>query len=337
MGENREPFAWQEDDFVDTASSDPYESDPWESNAPSHTNPDLSTPEQLSLSFGTTIRHPDEDDASDFIDELTDSGQGDAWSDSTFDSTSDWVEPDPTIDASSELSEALYPPDRTITNITRDLKIGELLAHVEPITEEQSAQCHRLLSACGVRRLSQWIPWLRNRTWCGTTLLLFLEFRRCWESKTNVRWWETFWWDYHEQAWMPMYDPRTLTLEHSRELVAHRSQFEVANVIDPTWVLEWDECAPWKLGVRSFASFASFRAAVAEGDDWQQLLSRKDQRSHLEKAQCADWSYAPFMLPSYTQQYGRPQTAISAPPYALYDVADVIRSLSHAYSDRLLS
>lgn len=338
MGNNRELNGWRDDDFVDTLSSEPRESDPWEPYAPSAAGPDPSLPEHLELSFdqNTTIPQPEEDNASDFLDELEDSSQADIWSDSTFDATSDWVEPDPTTDASSELSESLYPPDRTITDITRHLKIGELLANVEPITEEQRARCHALLSACSVRRLSQWIPWLRNRAWCGGKLLLFLEFRRCWESNTNVRWWETFRWDYHQQVWMPMYNRGALTLEHTRELVENRAQCEATNVIDPAWSLEWDEYAPWELGVGSFASFASFRAAVTEGDDWMRLLSRQDQRCHLERAQCADRSYAPFMLPSYTQQYGPPRAA-TGPLSGGYDVAQVIRSLARAYGDRLLS
>lgn len=215
---------------------------------------------------------------------------------------SDWVEPDPSSDASSEFSESLYPPDETITEISCELKIGELLTRIGPITEEQRSRCHDVLGDCGIGRLRRWIPWLGRQAWGGAMLQLFLEFRRHWEA--NMRWWETFRWDHREQEWMPSYQSGTLTLDHGRELVEKRAHCDVAEVIDPAWFPEWEDCAAWELGIRSFASFAVFRAGVPNGDDWQERLVRQDRRTPLEKAQCADDTFAPFMLPTFAQQYG---------------------------------
>ena len=304
MGGQTELRGWYDDDFLDVASSEPLsEHDPWDVDESATSPPGLPPMQANHESPIPSNRGADGWSPWDFVDELAAVDPDDRWPEESADPPTDWAEPDPTIDASSELSESLYPPDGTITDITRDLKIGELLAHVEPITEEQRTRCHELLSACGIGRLRRWVPWLRNQDWSGARLLLFLEFRRHWEKNANVRWWETFWWDPREQEWTPTYQPGTLTLDHCRELVENRAHCAVADVIDPGWFLEWDGCAVWKLGVPSFARFAVFRSGVADGVDWRERLSRQDGRSQLEKAQCADGGYAPFMLPSFAQQY----------------------------------
>ena len=306
MGDQGELRNWTENDFVDTTSAEPRdEDDPWQSNQPP-TSITVATLQERQVNGPDASAAPNEADFDGlgyFDDELQEVQPDDRWSDDTFEAV-DWAEPEPTVDASSELNEALYPPDLSITDITRDLKIGEFLAQVKPVTDAQRARCRALLSACGIGRLRRWIPWLRDRHWCGVRVLLFLEFRRHWESSANVRWWETFWWDPRSLEWMPDYQPGVLTLDHSGELVECRTQCPVADVIDPAWFREWEERALWKHGIRSFASFAVFRAGVKSGDDWQQLLSRQDQRTVLERAQCVDGTFAPFMLPSFAQQYG---------------------------------
>ena len=216
---------------------------------------------------------------------------------------SGWDEPEPTVDAVSDLSESLYPPDDTVTDLSLELKIGELLVRVGSINEEEHAQCLELLKACGVGRLRHMLPWLRDRTWRGAQLRLFLEFRKHWESNANVRWWETFLWSEYEQCWMPRYQPGTLTLDHVRQLTLRRSNRAVYDVIDDEWFQEWDAYAPWELGVRSFADFALFRAGIPAQDDWREYLVREDRRDALEAAQCLDPTFVPFMLPSFVEQY----------------------------------
>ena len=103
---------------------------------------------------------------------------------------------------------------------------------------------------------------------------------------------------------MPSYQSGTLTLDHGRELVERRAHCAVRDVVEPAWFAEWEAHAAWELGVRSFASFAVLRASVGDGDDWREHLARHDGRTRMEAAQCADRSFAPFMLPSYAQQYG---------------------------------
>ncbi len=218
------------------------------------------------------------------------------------------VEPDPTVDATSDLSEVLYPPDNTVTDISRELKIGELLDRVVPKTESQHIRCYELLNATTVGRLRRLIPWLQSRAWSGAKLQLFPEFRIHWELPRNMRWWETFRWSDIEGTWIPRYTKATLTFDHAIALVERRGQCAPTDVIDRSWFEDWDNCAAWEAGIRSFANFAVFRAEVPNGQDWRELLLRQDQRSAFEIEQCKDGTFAPFMLPSLIAQYRCPRT-----------------------------
>ncbi|MCY3839829.1 MAG: hypothetical protein OXH09_14440 [Gammaproteobacteria bacterium] len=324
-GYRQAPYGWVVDDFVDAPAGETFiESDPWDPNVLPTVASGLSPPDRQGYESEATAHPVKTDSAWDFVDELADIDPNDQWSEDALDLPSDWIEPDPTIDARSELSKSLYPADETVTDITRELKIGELLAQIQPITDEQRTRCYEVLRDCGIGRLRRWIPWLSKRAWCGKKLQLFLEFRCHWESSANIRWWETFHWDYREQDWMPSYQSGTLTLDHGRELVERRAHCDVAHVIDPAWFLEWENDAVWELGVRSFASFAVFRAGITNGDDWREHLSRQDRRTQLEIAQCSDGSFAPFMLPTFGQQYGFPRVLIAG-SNPLPGVAEIAR------------
>ena len=126
MGGQGELRGWVEDDFVDAASAEPLvESDPWDPNAAwtCESGSSLSA-RQSHESEAATADKPEVDSAWDFAEELADVDQGDRWSSGAFEPPSDWAEPDPTIDASSELSESLYPPDPTI-----DLQLRRYIRH----------------------------------------------------------------------------------------------------------------------------------------------------------------------------------------------------------------
>lgn len=319
LGGESELPSWVDDDFVDPTFAHPSdESDPWAPNRTMDPTSGSSLSEPLEAEPEASFPH----DAEDFLAELTDLDPTEPWAIAELDPSSDWAEPEPRIDASSELSESLYPQDDSITDISRELKIGELLARVEPMTSSQRERCHALLAICATGRLRRWIPWLRNRHWSGTKLQLFLEFRLHWESNVNVRWWETFRWDYHQQEWIPRYQSAAMTLDHGRELVERRPYCGVADMIDPVWFAEWEGHAAWELGVLSFASFVVFRAGVPDGEDWRGQLARHDRRTRIEAAQCADRRFAPFMLPSFAQQYGFSRGLTTASDHPWFDVVD---------------
>ena len=147
MGGRPKIRSWVEADYVDAAPVETsVERDPWDPPALSTGSADSSLPERPSHESDDMAPDAEAGSAWDFIEELADVNPGDQWSAGAFDFPSNWVEPDPTIDASSELSESLYPPDETITDLSRELRIGELLARIEPITEGEA------LPACSRRR-----------------------------------------------------------------------------------------------------------------------------------------------------------------------------------------
>ena len=304
MGGERESHIWSDDDLID-CSSNPIahsESDPW--NPAGHQTefsrppPDNSAIEAFGAEEVTASQWNPED--------LRDHEFTDQWGDAPFDGGG-WEEPDPTANPISGLSESLYPPDNSITDISKELKIGELLAFVLPCTRMQHARCHELLSDCSVRRLRCLIPWLRNHSWCGDKLQLFLEFCILWEFPGNAHLWEFFYWDHFYQEWMPNYSKTTLTLDYARELVENRAGHVVTEVIEGNWLDDWDNCAAWEHGIQSFANFAVFRSGIPDDVRWREYLDRDDRRTPLEIAQCMDTGFAPFMLPSIVQQYSCPR------------------------------
>lgn len=285
------PTEWVNDDFIDrdANTATPLEMDPWHPvgyrGSSSQVFSEESVPRESETVRAATVSWETED--------LRDDGFTDQWANFSVD-TGDWAEPEPTVEPASSLNESLYPPDYTITDISRDLKIGELLAFVSPCTRIQHTRCHELLSACSVGRLRRLIPWLRNRSWCGDKLQLFLEFRDLWESPGNSHWWEVFYWDYWGQTWIPNYFYTTLTLEHARELVEWRAGRVFTEVIDGRWFDDWEDYAAWELGIRSFASFAVFRAGIPDSVRWWEYLGQHDRRTSLEFAQYMDIDTNPW-------------------------------------------
>ncbi len=216
---------------------------------------------------------------------------------------SDWDEPEPEIDAESGLNESLYPPDESINDLSIEVKISEALSLIEGIDQSAIEGLFRRLKSMGVARLRRFLPWLRKEHWNGARLILFLEFREYWARRENCHWWELYQWSDSEQCWMPQYQPSSLTWEHCRILVDNRFHYLPHRVIDKRWFEEWEDCRPWELGIRSFASFAIFRSSIASEGSWLDQLQRYDTRNGLEMAQCRDFSYAPFMMPSFQDQY----------------------------------
>ena len=282
------------------------ESDPWGESVPDAA--DSKRDEQLPEDTAIDAPIPKEPDAStngNLVDPkwLLDPYEGSELPDKEDFGQPDWDEPEPLVDADTNLSESLYPADESVTDMSLQLKIGEALAQVAPISNEQYDRSSAWLRACGVARLRRILPWLRNQTWSGTQLCLFLEFRNFWESPENEHLWESFFWSEHLHRWMPRYNKGYLSLDHVRELVQNRSHCTPQEVIDEDWFQDWEDFAVWKLGIRSFASFAAFRASLQPFENWRDHLYRRDNRTELEIAQWMDQTYEPFMLPSCRDQF----------------------------------
>lgn len=200
--------------------------------------------------------------------------------DDDTDGVDTWDEPEPQAEANSELNERLYPPDNDVTDLSRVLKISELISRIKPITNEQQRGITALLKEFSVKHLRSWLPWLHKQKWSGHSLLLFLQFRNIWDSDCNRRWWEYSFWHPGLECWYPTYSRNNLTRYAMYRLIQrrlHRSPNCGPNeVINEDWFEEWNSFALYTRGFPSFASFAVFRAKFDDGKEWRQYVDVSD-------------------------------------------------------------
>ncbi len=124
---------------------------------------------------------------------------------------SEWDEPEPQEEYDSQLSEPTYSSnsDDDVSDLSRKLKIGELIASVDA-THTQRKRIAELLDGFSRGRLRYWLSWMRKQAWTGGSLLLFLEFRGFWD--TNPKWWEYSLWNERLNCWYVYQSPSCLTL-----------------------------------------------------------------------------------------------------------------------------
>ena len=298
--------SWHQDDFIDAATAPPSEDDPWDpqhrpvfglppadaATKPSHT---------VSRAYTDAANDSDDDSSSNLLLLLEEAEGAETLDEPSVDDIefSRFDEPQPELSATSVLRDDLYPPDHSINNFTLELKLDSLLATLALEPAELDA-CRTILKSesYDISRLRKLLPWLAAQQWSAGSLLLFLEFRRTWESPCNVRWWE---WHYGPY---PFYDYHTLTWIATYDLVHHRSHCRPNEVIDESWFHDWEEFEIWRHGVISFAAFAVLRSSITERECWLDHVFPCDRRSHIEMIECRDPTYSPFSLLSVIRQYG---------------------------------
>ena len=174
-------------------------------------------------------------------------------------------EPEPDTEGKSELRQSLYDQNYRDLNISQRIKINEFIATLEVTEEDQISDIVELLEGFGNAKLIRWLPWLRDQAWTVPSLLLFLGFRIIWEH--TLQWWETSFWS-DRDGWRLYYNPYSLSLDDTYELIQSRLDCSPDDVVDKQWVEEWENLAPWNYGFQSFASFISFRSRLEEHTDW---------------------------------------------------------------------
>ena len=304
---------WRGCDFVDpdAGSATPTEDDPWDH--PQHravleappTDNGSYTPGHTAVNAhaeAEAVGKPADDDPTDhLLFEDVDDEPRTHVDDISFDDIVEFGslnEPEPDLSATSVLRDDLYPPDKTIDNITLELKLADLFARLGLEDQAERQACRRLLKSYGTRRIRRLLPWLGTQQWPAGRLLLFLEFRSIWESSCNVRWWENWLYRFH-----PIFDYRILSWKATYELVCYRSRCRPTEVIDEAWFRDWEDFEIWHHGIMSFASFAVLRSQIAEGECWRHYVFQHDGRSHAEVVECRDTTYAPFSIISTIRLY----------------------------------
>ena len=188
--------------------------------------------------------------------------------------------PIPVLEYDPNLGEDLYGISEFIDLTDVELRLDLFLAGVGP-SRDEDLQVRSHLSAFSNARLSNWLPWLTSKLWTGRTLLLFVQFHNVWES--TPEWWESRW-HFQRSGWQRAKSPMSniLTRDEAYRLVHRRMHLPPEEMIDPEWFEEWDYHSLWRHGFFSFASFASFRSDLNDGEEWRSLVAWRSPEEDLE-------------------------------------------------------
>ena len=168
----------------------------------------------------------------------------------------------------------------------RELKLDRFLAGLPDASSRQREEIAGILREFSPARLRKWLPWLEKQQWTGDSLTLLLEFHEQW--MTTPEWWECSWWDSRLTCWVPYSTSSTLSRSGLLYLVQRRLNFPPSGVIDDIWLMEWRKRRLWERGFYTFASFALFRASIADEEDWVARLPPSEIRKTVSDASAWD-------------------------------------------------
>ncbi len=278
---------WSSDDFIEPEEQDLAEDDPWgcdtlpEWSLDNDTKSNTALLAQLSDGTAGLVELRNDDLLSDGVDAYeVHYGLEEALPATNNTESIDisvFEEPDPDIEGKSDLRQSLFDQFEQDLNISQRIKINEFLANLEAPEEDHISHIVELLEGLGNAKLMRWLPWLRDQAWTGPNLLLFLGFRIIWEH--TLQWWETSFWS-DRDGWRLYYNPYSLSLDDTYELIRSRLDCSPDDVVDKRWVEEWENLAPWNYGFQSFASFILFRSRLEDHTDWHLYF---DSEMQLDK------------------------------------------------------
>lgn len=156
-------------------------------------------------------------------------------------------------------------------DITRELRISELIAAVQEVDAAQQAQLKELLREFGAGKWRWWYRWMLRQSWTGQSLLLFIRFWEVWDASND--WWETTYWDHRASLWWVAFNRSALSLDDAYLLVQRRLGCRPSEVVDGRWLEEWLDARTWRYGhFFSFAEYAVGRAAYPDKTEWNRYL-----------------------------------------------------------------
>lgn len=194
-----------------------------------------------------------------------------------------WDEPEPDVDFDPDLSEPLYV-ETSIRGLSKTLRIGEFIAGVGQITDEQQELIREILGEFTAVRLKNWLSWLSTKDWTGDNLLLFMEFWREYWMETP-EWWELTIRTKEHHKMMSIYNYQSLSRDGMYELIQNRMDYDPSEIIDWSWLDDWNSRQMWKRGFYSFANFAVFRSSIHPTESWEHHLNLGQARMSEEGAE----------------------------------------------------
>ena len=310
---------WLAQDFVDSVSQEVNEDDPWSvsqdvdfiSDLDNHTlttNSDgraseMESPESVQIPLSLT-----DDDLSEFLDPDLIGADELISAESYEDLFLDIDEPEPFAVYDSELGESLYVPDAHDGDTSLQLITDKFISRIEDVTETEQTKIGSLLESLSRARLRRLLSWLREQDWTDNSVLLFLEFRlEHWEE--NQHWWDYTFWNSRIGHWWTYSSPYILSLDATYVLVQARLNCSPDEVVEESWLNDWNDLALWKRGGSSFAAFALFRASLGQGEEWWEEMrwyssnSPADEHDSLVPYDTTNNGYSDAVLVSLDGKY----------------------------------
>ena len=195
-------------------------------------------------------------------------------------------EPEPESEFISDLSQSLHTSDIGIANLFLTLELDGFLATVKDMTDLQRNSIEEKIGSFTARKRANWLQWMSRKEWTGKSLLLYLRFYDLW-GKTPI-WWEYFFFSATSGVLRPYYNPGVLSRDKCYALVHLRLEHRIENIIDESWVEDWEDSTLWGYEFDSFASFAIFRAGIPQGEDWRFYIGLGSRNGHHNQ-ELRDW------------------------------------------------
>ena len=210
----------------------------------------------------------------------------------TFDSSHDVdEEPLPTIEYDGDLHEALFDPVSDNSNFRRSLIIDEWIASIGDVDSAIVGRVSNILNSYSNNRFSNWINWLKRKSWDELLLCRFFNFWLRWQ--VNDEYWVGLRYDRNDKYWFRAFSKFNLKRDHAFLIVDRRMHCPAHMVLDDRWLDDWNSIDPWVLvnhNFFTFIDFAMYRSRLGTGEDWCRNpergvdLSRPQNRNDYERS-----------------------------------------------------
>ncbi len=200
-------------------------------------------------------------------------------------------EPLPTIEYDGNLHQALFNPVGNNINFRRSLMIDEWIASIGDVDSDIVSKVIAILNSYSNYRFSNWMKWLKRKSWDELLLYRFFNFYEHWQI--NDEYWVGLRYDRKDKYWYRVFNKYNLKRDHAFLIVERRIHRPTDMIIDDCWLDDWNSIDPWMLVKNrffTFIDFAMYRSRLALGEDWRwnpELdvdLSRPQNRNKYERS-----------------------------------------------------
>ena len=200
-------------------------------------------------------------------------------------------EPLPTIEYDGDLHEALFIPVGNNSNFRRSLMIDEWIASIGDVDSDIVKKVSNILNRYSNQRFSNWMKWLKRKSWDELLLYRFFNFYMRWQM--NDEYWVGLRYNRNDKYWYRVFNRYNLKRDHAFLIVERRIHRPTHMVLDDCWLDDWNSIDPWVLvknGFFTFVDFAMYRSRLVIGEDWRRNpeldvdLSQPQNRSEYERS-----------------------------------------------------